>query len=163
MADKYQKRWPFIVGPFTVAVLGLIGLISVPKPRYPGLTYAFLFTIPGGVYPPLICILAWVGNNLAPSWKRAVGMALLISIGNLGGAIGSNIFIAEQAPFYWLGYGFAIGMITIAIISTFVLRWAYMRENKRRDKLDEAEIRATYTEEQLLLMGDKSPMYRYVI
>lgn len=28
------------------------------------------------------------GNNLAPSWKRAVGMAVLISVGNMGCSIG---------------------------------------------------------------------------
>lgn len=87
LADKYQVRWPFVVGPYTVALCGFVALLSIPHPKYPGLTYAFLFTIPGGVYPPLICILSWIGNNLAPSWKRAVGMACLISVGNLGGAI----------------------------------------------------------------------------
>lgn len=88
MADKHQKKWPFIVGPYSIALIGFIGLLSVPHPRLPGLTYGLLFCIPAGVYPPLICCLSWIGANLAPSWKRAVGMALLISIGNLGGAIG---------------------------------------------------------------------------
>ncbi|KAK5464892.1 hypothetical protein LTS15_001455 [Exophiala xenobiotica] len=146
-----------------IAVIGFIGLLAIPHPKLPGLTYAFLFTIPGGVYPPLIGCLSWVGNNLAPTWKRAVGMAVLISIGNLGGAIGSNIFIARQAPHYWLGYGLALGMVTAAIISTFVLRIAYGMLNKKRDQMSEEEIRAKYTEEELLDLGDKSPLYRYVI
>ncbi|KAL2427972.1 putative transporter [Exophiala dermatitidis] len=163
LADRHRTRWPFIVAPFSMALIGCIGLLAVPHPRLPGLTYAFLFTIPAGVYPPLIGCLSWVGNNLAPTWKRAIGMALLISIGNLGGAIGSNIFIAKQAPHYWLGYGIATGIVTAAIASTFVLRVAYSMLNKKRDLMNEEEIRAKYSEDELLDLGDKSPLYRYVI
>ncbi|GAB7364660.1 hypothetical protein MBLNU230_g5462t1 [Neophaeotheca triangularis] len=163
LADRYQTRWPFIIIPYSVAALAFTALLAIPQPRIPGLTYAFLFAIPAGVYPPLIGILSWVGNNLAPSWKRAVGMALLISIGNLGGAIGSNIFLAEQAPQYWLGYGLALGMLVAAICATLVLRWSYGHTNKKRDRLDEHQIRAEFSEEQLLAMGDKSPLYRYVV
>jgi hypothetical protein len=74
-------------------------------------------------------------------------------------------------------------MVTAAIISTFVLRIAYGMLNKKRDQMSEEEIRAKYTEgkslllecfpgirgltlcfaEELLDLGDKSPLYRYVI
>ncbi|PSN72954.1 retrograde regulation protein 2 [Corynespora cassiicola Philippines] len=163
MADRRKSRWPFIVGPFSIALLGLIGLLSIPHPRLPGLTYAFLFTIPAGVYPPLIGILAWVSNNLAPSWKRAVGMALLISLGNFGGAIGSNIFIESQRPSYPLGYGFCIAIVAAAIICTLVLRTSWVRVNNKRDAMSDDDICSQYTEDELLDMGDKSPRYRYVV
>lgn len=190
MADRHQTRWPFIVGPYSVALLGFVGLLSIPHPRLPGLTYALLFTIPGGVYPPLIGCLSWVGNNIAPTWKRAIGMALLISIGNvsppltralrkyvsqsedfnlmhgfceqrtwltlhlsqLGGAVGSNIFLAKQAPHYWLGYGLALGMVAAAIIATFILRIAYGVLNKKRDGMNEEEIRAKYSEGKIPIL-----------
>lgn len=162
MADKYQKKWPFIIIPYSIGLVGFIGLLSVPHPKLPGLTYAFLFCIPAGVYPPLICCLSWIGANLAPSWKRAVGMALLISVGNLGGAIGSNIFLAKQAPNYWVGYGIGCGMLLAAIIATLILKTVLQRINKQRDLIDESEVRANYTEAQLIEMGDKSPLFRYV-
>lgn len=108
-ADKRQTRWKFVCGPYGIAAIGFLALLCIPHPRLPGLTYAFLFFIPAGLYPALICLLSWIGNNLAPSWKRAVGMALLISVGNLGGAIGSNIFLSSQAPTYPLGYGLSVG------------------------------------------------------
>lgn len=162
LADRYRTRWVFIVGPYTVAMCAFVALLAIPHPRYPGLTYAFLFAIPAGVYPPLITILSWVGNNLAPTWKRAVGMALLISVGNLGGAIGSNIFLASQAPTYRLGYGFGLAILAAANLATLVLRWSYDKENKARDAMDETEIRATYSERELMELGDKSPLYRYV-
>lgn len=83
LSDKSQSRWLWIVVPYFIALVGLIGLLSIPHPRLPGLTYAFLFCIPAGVYPPLIGAVSWIGNNLAPSWKRVIGMALFMSIGNL--------------------------------------------------------------------------------
>ena len=105
-------------------------------------------------------ILAWSGNNLAPTWKRAVGMALLISLGNLGGAIGSNIFIEQQKPRYWLGYGFCLGICAAAIACVTLLKFSWAWENKKRDAVDEAEVRSRYTEQELLQLGDKSPLYR---
>ncbi|KAI0966574.1 retrograde regulation protein 2 [Xylaria arbuscula] len=163
LADKRRARWPFMAIPFCISAIGFIALLSIPHPKYPGLTYAFLFTVPAGVYPPLVGILAWVGNNLAPSWKRAVGMALLISLGNLGGAIGSNIFLEQEDPHYWLGYGFSLGIVVASVFCVVVLAYSWNRENARRDTISEDEIRARYSEQELLDMGDKSPLYRYVV
>lgn len=163
-ADKYQTRWPFIAGPYCISAIGFLGLLSIPHPRLPGLTYAFLFCIPVGVFPPLIGLVSWVGNNLAPSWKRAVGMALLIMMGNFGGAIGSNIYLEQQAPNYWLGYGMGLGISVAAIAATFVLKFEYERLNRQKEGMGtEAEIRARFTDEELNQMGDKSPLFKYIV
>ncbi|KAM0469444.1 hypothetical protein ACHAP7_010024 [Fusarium lateritium] len=115
-----------------------------------------------GLYPSIIGCISWIGNNLAPSFKRAIGMALLISIGNLGGAVGSNIYLQSQAPHYWLGYGFALGIMSLAVISTIALHFATQRINKRRAMMSEDEVRAKYTHAQLKAMGDRSPLFKYV-
>jgi len=149
LADKRRTRWPFIAIPYSVGVIGFLGLLAIPHPKLPGLTYAWLFFIPAGLYPPVITMASWLGNNLAPTWKRSVGIALGISLANAGGIIGSNIFIANQAPRYWLGYGFCFGCVCTAILATLVLRYAYKRANEKRNKLSEEEIRAQYTEREL--------------
>jgi predicted MFS family arabinose efflux permease len=148
LADKQQKRWQYIVIPYSLALVGYLGLMFIPHPRFPGLTYAFLFCIPAGVYPGVICLISWVSNNLAPTWKRAVGMAVCIMMGNFGGAIGSNIYLAREAPTYRTGYGMSLACLVVAIASTLVLQFAYKRENEKRDKIPEAEIRAKYTERE---------------
>lgn len=43
-----------------------------------------------------------------------------------------------------------------------LLKMLLTRVNKRRDGMDVGEIKAMWTEEELLAMGDKSPLYRYV-
>jgi hypothetical protein len=84
-SDYSQQRTPFIMGGFSVAVVGFIGELAIPHPRLPGVTYFFLFLVAIGLYCPFVCIVTLIANNIAPSSKRAVGMALLISVGNLGG------------------------------------------------------------------------------
>ncbi|KAF2167190.1 hypothetical protein M409DRAFT_66224 [Zasmidium cellare ATCC 36951] len=163
LSDRRRTRWIFIVIPYTIAAVGFLGLLAVPQPRFPGSTYALLFFIPAGKYPGLIGILSWIGNNLAPSRKRAIGMGLLISIGNTGGLIGSNIFQEHQAPNYWLGYGFCSGILLAAIASTIVLKWAYERENRKREGWTEEDVRGKFTDGESADMGNKSPLYRYVV
>ncbi|KAM0277374.1 hypothetical protein ACHAO9_012576 [Fusarium lateritium] len=148
LADKRRKRWVFIIIPFGISMIGFTAMLSIPHPRFPGLTYFFLFFITAGLYPSIIGCISWIGNNLAPSFKRAIGMALLISIGNLGGAVGSNIYLQAQAPHYWLGYGFALGIMSLAVISTIALHFATQRINKRRAMMSEDEVRAKYTHGQ---------------
>ena len=166
-SDHMQQRTPFIIAGFAIACVGFIGELAIPHPAYTGASYFFLFLIAIGLYSPFICIVCLIANNLAPSSKRAVGMAVLISVGNWGGICGSNIFIAKQAPRYWAGYGTGLGICFAGIIAAFVLRFAYARENKRRDefmvgKTDE-EVRAKYTEQELLDLGDRSPFFRYTL
>lgn len=104
-----------------------------------------------------------IANNLAGSWKRSIGMGLQISIGNLGGAIGSNIYLAKEEPHYWLGYGFSLGIILAAIVSALVLKYFLQHENIRREKLSIDEIGQRYSETELLEMGDRDPRFRYIL
>lgn len=90
-------------------------------------------------------------------------MALLISLGNLGGAIGSNIFLEHQKPHYPLGYGFSLGIVVGAVGCVLTLAWSWDRANKKRDAISEREVRGRYSEQELLDMGDRSPLYRYVV
>jgi len=166
-SEKVQQRSPFIMAGFAIAAVGFIGQLAIPHPGLPGLTYGFLFPVAAGLYCPFIQIVCWIGNNLAPSSKRAVGMALLISVGNFGGIAGSNIFLAKQKPRYPAGFGTGLGISIAAILMAIVLRISCQRENERRRKMIEEEgedaIRARYGDQQLLEMGDKSPFFVYTL
>jgi len=166
-SDLTQIRSPWIIAGYSIAICGFIAQLAIPHPRYPGLTYGFLFPVAAGLYCPFTCLVSWIGNSLAPSSKRAVGMALLISVGNMGGIMGSNIYISREAPKYTTGFSASLAMCFAAIIMTIVLRWAYARENKRKDAMiaeqGEAAIKAKYSDDELMQMGDKSPFFRYTL
>lgn len=166
-SDRIEQRSPFIMGGYGIACIGFIAELAIPHPDLPGLTYAFLFVVAAGLYAPFISIVCIVGNNLAPSSKRAVGMALLISVGNMGGICGSNIYIAREAPNYTTGFSVSLAMCVCGIVAAFVLRRVYDRDNKRRDELiankTEEEVLAQYSEQELLDLGDKNPFFRYTL
>ncbi|CAK7216239.1 hypothetical protein SCUCBS95973_002744 [Sporothrix curviconia] len=167
LSDRLQQRTPFIIAGFALASIGFVAELAIPHPRMTGVSYFFLFLIAGGLFSPFMCIVCLIGNNLAPSSKRAVGMAVLISVGNLGGICGSNIFLAKQAPRYQAGYGTCLGICLAGIVAAYILRVAYARENTRRDALvegqTEEQLRAQYTEQQLLDLGDQSVYFRYTL
>lgn len=166
-SDYVRERSVFIIAGFLIAAFGFIGQLAIPHTRLEGVTYFFLFPIAIGLYSPYVCIVCLVANNLAPSSKRAVGMALLVTVGNLGGICGSNIFLSKQAPKYPVGFGVCLGVLVCSITATVVMRYCLKRENRRRDELmassSPEEIRARYTEEELLNLGDRSPFFRYTL
>lgn len=81
--------------------------------------------------------------------------------------MGSNIYLAREKPKYTTGFAASLAMCFGAICMTFVLRWAYARENRKKDEMiaeqGEAAIRARYSEDELMMMGDKSPFFRYTL
>ena len=76
-------------------------------------------------------------------------------------------FGRKQAPKYPVGFGTGLAICCAAIIMAFVLRVVFARENKRRDDLlareGEDAVRARYTDQELLDMGDKSPFFKYTL
>ena len=84
---------------------------------------------------------------------------MLIGIGNLAGVYASNWYRAQDAPRYLLGHGMEIMVIVLGFISVNILRWHYKRVNRARDAQPDASNH--YTEEELALMGDRAPTFRY--
>lgn len=162
-SDKAKKRSPFIIYPYLICAIGFIILMALPKDRWPGARYGMLFIVAAGLYTPLCSIVTWNANNLAGSWKRAIGMALQITIGNLGGAVGSNIYLAREAPYYWTGFGVSLAILVASIMSGIALKILLARSNKKRAGMSEGEVYAKYTRQELSDMGDKSPLYRYTL
>lgn len=77
--------------------------------------------------------------------------------------LGSNIFLAEQVPRYWLAYGLSLFLVCSAILATVFMRILLVSANKKRDEMSEEDVRAAYSPEELIFLGDKSPLFRYVI
>lgn len=116
-----------------------------------------------GIYPLVPGTSAWVGNNLTPSWKRSIGPAWLLAAGNIGSLIGTNIFLDREGPEYPTSYGTALGVICLALCAALVLEFSLWRITKKEGKMSMAEMRERYTDDQLDAMGDKSPLYKYML
>lgn len=91
-----------------------------------------------------------------------------IALGNTGGLIESNIFRAQDAPAYRLGYGISIGFICMSGVSATLMVIILDRINKKRAAaVEEMGGEAIVIEEQgewnLTEMGDRSPLFRYIL
>lgn len=66
-----------------------------------------------------------------------------------------------QIAKYWTGYGLTIAFGVTSMIIAFVLELSYVWGNDKRDKIPEDQVRALYSEDELLRMGSISPLFRY--
>ena len=126
-----------------------------------------------------------LGNNLCGQYKRGVGMALHIGIGNFSGAIASNIYRTRDEPRYVLGresfrcvsahalglYYLADGLemmfVGIGLITLPTAVLLYKRVNAQRDVIARLEFetgdKKIYTSQELRDMGDRAPDFRYIL
>lgn len=156
---------PFIVGPQLLVVCAygiLFGLAHDFTGNVPACFFAIVLACIG-LYPINPGGNAWTVNNLAGPTKRAKGIAYMICLGNLGGIVGSYIFIEGESPTYPTGFGTSLAFAAAGVGACGVLEFVYMRENKNKDKMSEEEILAKYTDDELEAMGDRSPLFRYTL
>ncbi|KIJ08924.1 hypothetical protein PAXINDRAFT_17974 [Paxillus involutus ATCC 200175] len=121
-SDKLKFRSPFVFAGLSVSMLGyIITITDAPSGvKFFGAYLCIIGTFACG--PGGIC---WLANNLQGKYKRAVGIALQISVSTLGGLIGSNIFRAQDAPRYLLGHDLAIMFIGIGLVTLVITVLVY--------------------------------------
>ena len=123
--------------------------------------YFAIFLANVGFYPINPGCNAWTLSNLAGPTKRAQGIGYMICLGNIGGIIGSYIYIEDEKPTYPTGFGTSFAFAGLGIAACFGLELIFWKINKNREAMTEEEIRAKYSEEELEKMGDRSPLFRY--
>ena len=69
----------------------MAGYIILIASRTAGLSYFAVFLAACGIYPTIPNIVAWVSNNVEGTYKRSVSLAMVISFGNINGAVSSNV------------------------------------------------------------------------
>ncbi|KAL5520958.1 hypothetical protein ACEPAF_2961 [Sanghuangporus sanghuang] len=160
-SDKVQKRSPFILLGLTLLVVGFSINVS-PAPR--GVKYFGTFLCVAGSYAPFPGVVAWLGNNLSGQYKRGVGMALQIGIGNFSGAIASNIYRTRDAPRYILGHGLVLMFIGIGFVCTPLAIATYLRINsRRRENIELAGGKVDLSVEEMHELGDRAPDFKYTL
>ncbi|KAI6126502.1 MFS general substrate transporter [Pisolithus sp. B1] len=159
-SDSMKIRFPFII---VSALVGLAGYIIQITDASTGVKYFGTFLAVIGGYSGFPCVIGWLANNLRGKYKRAVGMAIQVGMGNLGGVIASNIFQAQDEPRYILAcelpppvksertlklggnvVALEIGFLCMVLIVAVFTVYAYHRANTariasaKRDEINEA-------------------------
>ncbi|KAI1348216.1 major facilitator superfamily domain-containing protein [Xylaria sp. FL0043] len=162
-----------------ISVVGLLVIFAtgyfadsgrLPRPLYPLCylliiiaSYAVLIVYPnnGGVYTATL-----VGNAVTAAWypmmwpwrvqttSRATGSAFSIgfvnSYGQIGGAIGPQIFRSAFAPKYTVSFGVAAGLVAACAITTLITWWVTRQTESDTRKLKRARVAASKRNQTIL-------------
>ncbi|KAL2832293.1 major facilitator superfamily domain-containing protein [Aspergillus pseudoustus] len=165
ISDRHQRRFPFVAIPLLLIITGyaiILGLKGELE-AHVGPGFFALIIACMGIYPTYPATASWAINNLAPSKRRAIGSAFNICMGNTGGIIGSYMYLDRESPTYQTGFGlslaFGVSGLLVAVILEASLVWA----NRRNEAVVEREVRERYTDEELVALGDRSPLFRYML
>ncbi|KAF7356491.1 MFS domain-containing protein [Mycena venus] len=171
-ADKHGRRGYCNI---TMLFIGAIGYIILAVSRNAALSYFAVFVATCGIFPVVPNTIAWVANNFEGSYKRGVSLAMAISIGNLNGAVSSNVYRARDQPWYPLGHGLVLMYICIGIIANATFLYLLKKENARRDRGERDELigqmlgedngngRFATVEDAKMEKGDLWSGYRYIL
>ncbi|KAI0043574.1 MFS general substrate transporter [Auriscalpium vulgare] len=137
LADRLGRR-----GLFNIALLclGATGYIILIASKNAALSYVAVYLATCGIYPLIPNTVAWVSNNVEGSYKRSVTLAMVISLGNINGAVSSNVYRARDKPWYHLGHGIVLVYIGIGLAASSTFYLLLRRENARRDRGERDEV-----------------------
>lgn len=165
LSDHFYWRMPFVAIPMSMLVIAYAIIISFHGALSAnlGAAYFAVCLVCAGIYPIQPAAAAWNANNLAPATRRSIGVALMNAAGNCGGIVGSFMFIDKESPQYYTGFGLGLSFGATGLLVSLLLEMIYKWTNARKARMSEAEVRARYTEDELLDMGDKSPLFKHVL
>lgn len=165
VCDRFYWRMPFVAIPMVIVVvaysifLGLNGALDTQR----GPAYFAAVVLCIGIYPIQPAAASWNANNIAPEARRAMAIALNNCVGNIGGILGSFMYIESEKPTYHTGFGLGLALGGSGILMALLLEWTYKRGNAKKAELTVEEVQARYTEAELTDMGDTSPLFKYVL
>jgi hypothetical protein len=158
----------------TVAIIAIFGIWAdtarIPRPVFPLFflivimaCYSVLYTFPntGGVYAATI-----IASSVASAWyplmwpwrvqttSRATGSAFSIgfvnSYGQIGGALGPQIFRSQYAPHYTVSFAVAMALVGAAIAMNLITWWVTRRTERETRVLKLARLKAAGRGEAVL-------------
>ncbi|KAI2695469.1 hypothetical protein DTO013E5_6059 [Penicillium roqueforti] len=160
LSDRFYWRMPFVCIPMVFVVvaysiiLSLNGALEAKK----GVAYFAVVLSVIGIYPIQPGAASWNANNIAPASRRAMGIALVNCVGNVGGILGSFMYIEKESPKYTTGFGLSLALGGVGFLVALFLEWTYKMGNAKKARIAD-DARVNYTEEELFDMGDKSPLF----
>ncbi|KAF4611035.1 hypothetical protein D9613_007083 [Agrocybe pediades] len=131
LADRWGKRGYFNIGFLCIGAAGYIILVASHNAA---LSYFAVYMATCGIYPIIPNSISWVSNNVEGSYKRSVSLGMVISFGNINGAVSSNVYRARDKPWYPLGHGLVLMYIAIGVIASVIFLVYLKRENARRER-----------------------------
>lgn len=135
LSDRVEKR---ALVAFLAPMSCIVGYAIVVGTSNPAAGYAAMFLCGAGIYAYNATLLTWVANNLAPDYKRSVGIPLSASLANISGTISSQIYPSSDAPRYLKGNAISLAMEAVACGGVMVV-WLLLRKRDQKKEKPIAE------------------------
>ncbi|WWC71753.1 uncharacterized protein I206_105712 [Kwoniella pini CBS 10737] len=158
-SDRLRMRGPFIIGVFSINLLGWLLLLIVTHNQH--VRYFGTFCIVIGGYATIPLIQSWVSNNTGSQTQRAVHLGFLNSFANWAALTSPFIFPTSEKPYWHKGFGMNLGFSCAAIIVTACMMLYYSRENARRDRIEGKPVPGQRVDQARL--HDLAPGFRYTL
>ncbi|KAK7702449.1 hypothetical protein SLS64_009741 [Diaporthe eres] len=151
----------------SIVVIGITGFFAdngrLPRPVYPLTLMAIILACYGVMvaYPSngAVYTATLIGNAVTSSWfpmmwpwrvqttSRATGSAFSIgfvnSYGQIGGAVGPQIFLSKYAPRYTESFGAAMACVGACVAVTLVTWWVTRDIERETRRLKRAKVKAS--------------------
>ncbi|KAJ0110217.1 hypothetical protein J7T55_000649 [Diaporthe amygdali] len=151
----------------SIVVIGITGWFAdngrLPRPVYPLTLMAIILACYGVLvaYPSngAVYTATLIGNAVTSAWfpmmwpwrvqttSRATGSAFSIgfvnSYGQIGGAVGPQIFLSKYAPRYTQSFGAAMACVGACVAVTLVTWWVTRKIERETRRLKRAKVKAS--------------------
>lgn len=159
LSDRFKHRFGFIIAGCAMSMVGyaiLFAMLEVPV----GARYFAIYLITCGCWLTQPTTVVWLNNNLGGHYKKGVGAAIQLSLGNCSGVVASNMFLSRQAPTYHLGYGLGFALVWLCVFSAITFFFYIRRENQLREQ-GKRDDRFNLPPQELGNLGDDHPNFRF--
>ncbi|KIW72454.1 hypothetical protein PV04_00645 [Phialophora macrospora] len=161
-AGRFNNRGYGIVALLLPGVLGGGLMAFLPKSDKAGkLAGIYLTQIFG---PNLSMMYSWAAANYAGHTKKICINATILFAYGASNIIGPLTFTGYTAPDYIPAKVAIMACLSLAIVTVFVLRYWYVWDNKRRDRVAAAEGYVHVPDTEFMDLTDKqNPEFRYAL
>ncbi|OMP88056.1 putative transporter C11D3.18C [Diplodia seriata] len=158
ISERIQQRYVFGMLGSIICAAGLA--VELAQPRAPNIRYMGMFFVTAGPYLTMPITVVWCAINLGKGYKRTVGFACVIALGNCGAFVASNVFITREAPVYRSGFSTNMGFVALSLVSQTALYVGLRLENRRRER-ERRALPEVLDEKAYEDAGETHPDFRY--
>ncbi|KAJ6485814.1 major facilitator superfamily domain-containing protein [Mycena sanguinolenta] len=163
ISDRARIRGPFVAGVSLFAMAGYVMLLATDPEKQPGIGYSGCIFVAMGVFPGIPLTLAWTGNNAGGSLNKAVALAFINTVGNLGGICASFVYRTQDTPRFRLGHGLMLGFLSLTFGGSLFATFLYRRLNQAKEKICAEKDISLDRKLEFSALGLNSPLFRYVL
>ncbi|KAJ7777299.1 major facilitator superfamily domain-containing protein [Mycena metata] len=163
LSDRTQIRGPFITVFSFLGIMGYIMLLATDPQKQPAVGYAGCIIAAIGIFPGIALSIAWSAGNAGGSLKKAVIIALVGSVGNLGGICASFVYRTQDTPRFRFGHSVAIGFLILSCLASLSATLWYRRLNQQKERLCRENNISLDRKADFSALGVDSPLFRYVL